>query len=180
MKNKHLGLILAMLISLPVSLHGQAWSGILSSSRAMDWSHNGATITNRTTQCGSTIAAYSGSAATINSALSSCTAGDYVQLGAGTFTLSSSIITTASNVTLRGMGPTQTFIVFTAVSTNCNGVGGTSFCIWNGDSSSFQYPGGTLANWTAGYSQGTTALTFSSTANLRTGSNVILTQTDDS
>lgn len=180
MKSKHLGLILTMLLSLPVSLHGQAWSGILSSSRAIDWSHNGATIINRTTQCGSTIAAYSGSASTINSALSGCAAGDYVQLGAGTFTLSSSIVTTASNVTLRGMGPTQTFIVFTAVSSNCNGVGGTSVCIWNGDDNSFQFSGDNSANWTAGYSQGTTALTFSTTANLGKGFNVILTQNDDS
>ena len=179
MKSKHLGSILAVLLSLPVSLHGQAWSGIVSASRAMDWSHNGATLTNRTTQCGSTIAAYSGSASTINSALSGCAAGSYVQLGAGTFTLSSSIITTASNVTLKGMGPTQTFVVFTAVSTNCNGVGGTSVCVWSGDSSSFQYSGGESAKWTAGYSQGTTALTFSSTTNLQVGSNVILTQNDD-
>src|ERR1017187_3659762 len=120
MKNKYLGLILAMLLSLPMSLYGQAWYGILSSSRAMDWSHNGATITNRTTQCGSTIAAYSGTAATINSALSSCASGDYVQLGAGTFTLSTSIIDNTSNITLRGAGPTQTFIVFTNATTNCN------------------------------------------------------------
>ncbi len=181
MKNRHLGLVLTILLSIPASLHGQAWSGILSTARAMDWSGNGATITNRTTQCGSTIAAYSGSASTISSALASCPAGDYVQLGAGTFTLSSSLVTTQSNVTLRGMGANQTFLVFTAVSSNCNGVGGTSICIWNGDSSSFQFSGnGNLANWTAGYSQGTTQLTLSSTTNLKVGMNVILTQNDDS
>ena len=161
------------------------WSGILTTSRAMDWSGNGANIINRTTQCGSTIAPYSGTAATIVSALSSCAGSNgYVLLGPGTFTLSTSLVASnISNVTLRGSGPNSTFIVFTAETTNCNGVGATLVCIINGDDNSFQFPppsgGGNIANWTGPYSQGTTNLTFSSTTNLRVGSNVILTQNDD-
>ena len=54
-----------------------AWSGIIDSSRAIDWSSTGvgAAIVNRTTQCGSTIAAYSGTAATINTAIAACNNG---------------------------------------------------------------------------------------------------------
>lgn len=172
-------LLTALLFCCSNYLYAQApWSGVLSSARAINWSNAGATITNRTTQCGSTIAAYSGTAATINSAISSCTPGDYVQLGAGTFNLSTSIVTTTSNVTLRGMGPNQTFLVFSATSSNCSGYGGTAICVWNGDSNALN----NLANvvsWTAGYSPGTTQLTFSSTSNLHVGSLVILTQQDD-
>jgi hypothetical protein len=165
-------------------LYAQAWSGILAPSRAINWSHAGATITSRTSQCGSTIAAYgtSGSpqsAATINTAISNCSNG-YVLLGAGTFYLNTSIVTTTSNVTLRGMGPDQTFLVFMNTSSNCNGLGATSICVWNGDSSSFNYSSGNSASWTAGYSQGTTSITLNSTTNLQTNSILILTQNDDS
>src|SRR5262245_40929158 len=59
-------------------------------------------IPNRTTQSGSTIAAYSGSPNTINTALANCPNDQYVQLGAGTFSLSGDILLTKSNVTLRG------------------------------------------------------------------------------
>ena len=178
--NKGLLCIFALLLFSP-SGFSQQWAGYLSSQRAIDWSSNGATIVNRTSQCGSTIAAYSGSAATINSALTACAGSNgYVQLAAGTFTLSSSIITSASNVTLRGMGPDQTFIVFTATSTNCNGVGGTSFCAWNGSSGSFQFPSsGNIANVTGTMTSGTTSLTFSNTTALAIGKIVIFTQNDD-
>ena len=178
--NKGLLCIFALLLFSP-SGFSQQWAGYLSSQRAIDWSSNGATIVNRTSQCGSTIAAYSGSAATINSALTACAGSNgYVQLAAGTFTLSSSIITSASNVTLRGMGPDPTFIVFTATSTNCNGVGGTSFCAWNGSSGSFQFPSsGNIANVTGTMTSGTTSLTFSNTTALAIGKIVIFTQNDD-
>lgn len=170
-------LIIILLFASPA--FGQAWSGVLAPNRAIDWSGNGATITNRTLQCGATIAAYTGSAAAINSAISSCPGGSFVQLGAGVFTLSSSIVATTSNVTLRGMGSNSTFLVFTATSTNCNGVNATSVCIWNGDSSSFQFAGGNHQNWTANYGRGGTILQFAATTNLHPGSNVILTQNDD-
>src|SRR6266566_7105057 len=80
-----------LVFSIPIATHAQPWSGIISPQRATDWSGPGAIITNRTTQCGPTIAAYSGSAATINNAIANCPSGQYVQLGAGTFTLSSGI-----------------------------------------------------------------------------------------
>jgi hypothetical protein len=172
-------------------LYAQAWSGILAPSRAINWSHAGATITSRTTQCGSTIAAYGTSsspqsAATINTAISNCSNG-YVLLGAGTFYLNTSIISTTSNVTLRGMGPDQTFLAFMNTSTNCNGFGATSICVWNGDASGYWYKSGNTASWTANYSQGTTQITIGSPSNpyyspvaVQAGNLVVLSQNDDS
>lgn len=166
--------------SATVAPAGQLWSAILSALRAMDWSQNGATIVNRTIVC-SSIAPYTGTAATINAAFAACPANEVVQLQAGTFHLSTSIINTTSNITLRGAGTNQTFIVMTGTSTNCNGVGATSICNWNGDSGSFQGGAGTgnIANWTAGFAQNATALTFSNTTGLVAGTIVILTQNDD-
>src|ERR1700693_4125693 len=105
-------------------LDAQAWSGIIDPSRAIDWSNvgiPGGIPTNRT-QCGSTIAAYTGAADTINNALAACSPNQFVLLGAGTFSLSSGItFGHHSNLTLRGSGANQTFIVF-AGSAACGGM----------------------------------------------------------
>src|ERR1700680_1591045 len=112
-----LGLCPLILLSLPSSLDAQLWSGILSPSRAVDWSNvglPGGIPSGSWTQCGSTIAA-GASVATINSAIANCTANHYVQLGAGTFNLSGGILFNAkSNVEIRGMGANQTFLVFSS------------------------------------------------------------------
>ena len=83
------------------------WTGVVDPSRASDWSRPGVLggIPSGTwTQCGSTLAS-SSSAATINSAIAGCSANQYVQLGAGTFSLSAGIDFAAkSNVVLRGYG----------------------------------------------------------------------------
>jgi len=94
---------------MPAPARAQAWSGIINTTRAVDWSTagvQGGIPTNRT-QCGSTIAPYSGSGSTIASAINACAPSTYVLLGPGTFTLSSGICITASNVTLRGSGRTR-------------------------------------------------------------------------
>lgn len=80
------------------------WTGILDPARATDWSTAGVTggIPNRTTICASLNSAQT--AAQINSAIASCPSGQVVQLGAGTFNLSSTIIINRSDVTLRGQG----------------------------------------------------------------------------
>ena len=105
-------------------LDAQAWSGIIDPSRAIDWSNvgiPGGIPTNRT-QCGSTIAAYTGTADAINNALAACSSNQYVLLGSGTFNLSSGItFGNRSNLTLRGAGADQTFIVFTG-SGACGGL----------------------------------------------------------
>src|SRR5262249_32250198 len=54
------------------------------------WASAGASITNRTTRCGSVVAAGS-SVATVNSAIAGCAAGQYVELAAGSYTFAGSI-----------------------------------------------------------------------------------------
>jgi hypothetical protein len=155
-----------------------AQSAVIAPSRTANWSTAGAgTIPARTTQCGTTIAAYSGSAATINQAIQNCPAGQHVKLGPGTFTLSNVLNLTKSNVTLRGSGPDQTFIKFTGGGT-CTGLGAFICMAPSGPN----YPGGpqNTANWTGGYAVGTTNLTLSSTANLIVGSMIVLDQNNDS
>src|SRR5204862_513150 len=66
------------------------------------------------TQCGVAIAAYNGSAATVNTAITACGDNQYVLLGPGTFNLGSGIdFGSRSNVTRRGSGPNRTFLIFT-------------------------------------------------------------------
>lgn len=99
------------------------------------------------------------SAATINSAISGCTTGQTVLLNPGTYSLSAKL-TLASNVTLRGSGPNQTKVSFTAGSGSCGAISaficfpgpnadGESCCVEN------------VASWTAGYAQGATLITLS-------------------
>src|SRR6266436_2237685 len=98
--------------------YGQAWSGILDPSRAIDWTKAGVVggIPSATwTQCGSTIAA-GASASTIQTAINNCAANHYVQLGAGNFTGLGGL-NMKSNVVLRGMGANQTFLAFTGTVT---------------------------------------------------------------
>jgi Divergent InlB B-repeat domain len=67
-------------------------------------------IPNRTTQCGSTVKPIGGGssdAAQINAAIAACPSGDFVQLGAGTFTLidaNNDQITINKSITIRGTG----------------------------------------------------------------------------
>ena len=175
-----------LLLAFPTSIRAPAWSGIIDPSRAIDWSATGvgATIVNQTAQCGPTIAAYSSTADAINNALKSCNNG-YVLLGPGTFTLSTGINFGAhNNVTLRGSGPTQTVINFTG-GDSCNGLGGdicalNSTGIWVGDPRVQYGSGSNTAYWTAGFAQGTTQITLSTTSGLSVGMTLFLDQQDDS
>ncbi|HEX4038305.1 MAG TPA: hypothetical protein VHX37_09625 [Acidobacteriaceae bacterium] len=165
----------------------QLWSGILAPNRATDWTNAGVPggIPSASwTQCGATIAPYgsSGSAAspsTINTAIAGCGANHYVQLGAGTFYLNAGITwgtNGTSNVAIRGMGADQTFIVFT----NGDGCLGNwaDVCMSSADTNWSGGPSNT-ANWTAGYTQGTTSITLSGYSNLKVGAPLILDQADD-
>jgi hypothetical protein len=177
-----------LLLVVPVSARAQqAWSGIISPSRAINWSNAGVIggIPDASwAQCGSTIQAYGtsgapGSASTINNAISACGTNQYVQLGAGTFYLNSSInFGGKSNVVLRGVGADQTIILFTSgPGSGCQGLGG-GVCIINGDAQDARSGLPNTANWTAGYVPGTTSITLSSTANLSVGALLILWQAD--
>jgi hypothetical protein len=143
---------------------GQAWSGILTPSRAIDWSHaglpaklpNGETTANPwtppvRTQCGSTINP-SGDSTTdtsaVNNAIGSCQTGTYILLGPGNFIFNAPIqLYTTNGITIRGSGAQATTVSF------ING-------------GFFQYGtvnyGTATCNWTGGLSQGATTITLSS------------------
>jgi hypothetical protein len=169
-------LVLILGLMVPTSGRAQQWSGIISPSRATDWSSagvEGGIPSAGWTQCGSTIAAGS-TAATINSALSGCGTNQYVLLGPGTFSITGLQIS-KNNVVLRGSGPDQTFLIVSSegpVSCRIGSFSGAIDICTNNNSQ-------TVVNWTAGYSQGTTQITLSSVSGLTVGSPIILEQLDD-
>jgi hypothetical protein len=166
-----------VLLSLYAASYAQNWSGVLSPDRAVDWSQTGVlwSIPNRTTVCASLNPG--ATEAQITSAITSCPAGQVVFLNAGTYTVASLNFGYKSNVTLRGAGADKTKIVING-NTGCHYFAGASACL---SSSDLNYSAGTSnsANWTAGYSKGTTVITLSSTANLAPGKMLILDQLDD-
>src|SRR5208282_6210085 len=104
----HLFPLISMLLFFSALSYGQAWSGILSTSRAIDWGHSGLQATfpdGETTpnpwtpptrpactsaQAGITVPVASGTAmTTVATALTSCATanptGSYLLLGSGTF-----------------------------------------------------------------------------------------------
>ena len=107
----------------------QPWSGILSTSRAINWSNaglphtlpDGETTTNPwtpptrtqcTTSACNTVSGGTVTAASINAALASASHGQYVLIPAGNFTISSAMIDlyAQNGVTLRGSGPQSTIL----------------------------------------------------------------------
>src|SRR5205809_4497267 len=155
----------------PARVNAQAWSGIISSSRAIDWSNAGVIggIPNRSTICATLNPG--ATASQINAAIASCASGQVVFLNAGTYALSSSIrFNNKRNVTLRGAGPDQTFLVFSAGS-SCGGMG-ADVCFINGDGNWTGDPRN-VANWTSGDAGGATSIALSNTANLQVGGMLI-------
>ena len=169
----------AFLFSLSGAAYSQPWSGILSPSRAVDWSTAGSSAvasSSSWTQCGSTVPAGS-SATTINAALAACTANHYVQLAAGTYNLSTGItFGQNNNIKLVGAGADQTLLVFSGTNT-CWGFS-AGICM-SGADLNYVLNQSNLANWTANYSAGTTSIVLSSTTNLSVGSAILLDQLDD-
>lgn len=177
--------LIGVLPFLATNSRAQLWSGVVSPNRAIDWSNAGTTIPSRTTQCGTTIAPYSGSAATINNAIAACPSGQFVSLGAGTFNLSSGIdFQHHSNVTLRGQGANSTLISFSGA-----GAGGyNSDVAMEGSVSAAGYENN-VCDWTAGYAPGTRVITLAncgsttpaagSLNNLKVGTLLVLDQVDE-
>src|SRR2546425_5180369 len=164
---------------IPLSAQAQPWSGIIAPSRATDWRGVGASIQNRTVVC-QTIAPYSGSAAAINSAIAACPSGQVVQLGAGTFNLSTGIELNKDNVTLRGQGASSTILQITGDTGNSCHLGEPrrlNICAGGGnigiDSAE------NTATWTSGYAQGTTTISLDGTLNLTVGHTIWIDQFDD-
>ncbi len=160
----------------------QPWSGILSPSRAVDWTGAGAgSIPNRTTIC-STVNP-GDSLATLNADIAACPANQVVYMNAGSYSFPGQIyFNNVNNVTLRGAGPDQTFINFTAQG-GCTGLH-ADVCIVSGDTGDYAGTPSNVATWTGGYSQGDTTITIGSVttgsiSNLQVGSLIILDQQDD-
>lgn len=157
------------------------WQGIVAPTRAIDWSKAGVVggiPSAAWTQCGATMGTTS-TAAQINVRLASCSANQFVLLSPGTFNLNDAIsINNHSNVALRGAGANQTFLVFTNVPTTCGQGVPVMVCVRATDSNFSGGPTNT-ATWSAGYTQGATAITLSAHANLKVGNYIILDQLDD-
>jgi len=177
MKFGRLILVLTMSGTFSGAALAQQWSGILSPSRAINWSSAGVTggIPNRTTIC-STLNP-GATAAQINSAIAACPSGQVVLLNAGTYNLSAGIHWQGKgNVTLRGAGADQTFLIFSNTD-SCHG----AFSVVCIDGAETNWKGGpsNLVNWTSGYSRGATTITLASVPNLKVGSPIMLDQLDD-
>ena len=179
MRRRYSLLVLVILINaVPESAHAQTWSGILDPARAINWSTAGVPggISNRTTVCstlgtGGQVPGFvqSVTVAQINSALSSCPAGQAVLLNPGTYNSNGSTIIIPSNVTLRGSGPTQTVIAAT-------GSGGGSAVVSFGSGSSPS--AGTSTAITGGNLKGSTSIAVGSTSNISPGMLLVITQSD--
>jgi hypothetical protein len=177
-------LVLVLAVS---QANAQNWSGVLDTSRAIDWSSKGVSggIPTSSTAC-STVAPYTGTAGTINTAISGCSGGTLANpkvvllSPAGTYTLSTCIVTTTSNVVLRGLGADQTKLKITG---HCGGdFLAASLMVWGGENNCCPGGGGTIQHsgtWTAGYAKGTTVVTLGSTTGLSVGNIIILDQLDD-
>lgn len=123
-------------------------------------------------------------AAQIETAVSSCTAGQVITLPAGTWTLGAFRIN--KGITLRGAGADQTKLsINSAVSivgttletavrigTTTGSYGCSTDCSGAGPNNS--------TTWTAGYAQGTTAITLGGHTNLTVNSMIFLDQLEDS
>jgi hypothetical protein len=159
------------------------WTGVLSSSRAINWSGAGVVggIPNRTKIC--TTLTSTATTAQINAAIASCSSagGGVVLLSAGTYSSATGTIcfNGASDVTLRGAGANQTFLAPTQA-TSCNGFEGGEFGIGmvSGDGNSNSSIANGPVSWSAGYAQGTNVITLASVPNLKVGNLVILDQLD--
>lgn len=165
---------LALCLLSPLQLSGQLLSnGIVNTSRSADWTHAGATIATGYTQCGSTVAAGT-SAATVQGLINACAPNTYLLLGPGSFSFTTGLVL-KSNIILRGSGSNSTFLSFSG-SNGCSG-SASNICVPSGDTNYWGGPTNT-ANWTAGYTQGATSITLSSTTNLAVGNPLILDQID--
>lgn len=154
------------------------WSGIIDPARATDWTGAGVQggIPTTYTKDGATVDAYSGTATTINNRLAAAGNNTYVELGAGTFTLSTGIRCQNSNTILRGQGAGTTIIEFTGPVAPFG-----QDCTMSIDNGSYmeQSAPSNEANWTSGYAQGTTDIVIASVANLSIGHVIWLLQDND-
>jgi len=157
---------LVILMSIPNLAHAQLWSGILPAGSGIDWTQTGIPggVPTTRTQCGSTISAPS-SASAIQTALNACPSNTYLLLGAGTFSISSTINVPA-NETLRGSGANLTIL-------NVTGSGQAPITLGTGGVS---YSG---VNITSGATAGSTSIVVSSASGITVGSYLVVSELND-
>lgn len=149
--------------------HAQSWSGILSSSQAINWSQTGVTyglsggIPARTTNCATLTS--TATLAQINSALASCASGETVFLAAGTYAINGTI-NVPSNVTLRGAGANQTIL---------NATGSSGYVVSLGGGS----PNYSPISITGGATNGSTSITLSSVSGVSAGKYLVIAETNN-
>jgi hypothetical protein len=162
----------------PVHAQAAAAGEIIDASRRVDWSGAGVTGGIPYRPSGTCATLNAGATATdINNAIAACHDG-VVFLNAGTYTLSGGLtFRGASNVTLRGAGPEQTILKFTA-SDPCGGLQ-ADVCVIGSPVWSGGVPAANIRNWTAGYAKGTTAITLDSAAGFAVGTVLVLDQLND-
>src|SRR5579864_426265 len=166
--------IFLVILLLPISLKAQAWSGIISPSRAIDWTLTGIPggIPNRTTICTTLNASSFGNGSSdassaIQSAMNSCPNSQVVSLSAGTF-LVNSCMTVPSGVVLRGQGANQTIL-----NVHCSG----RFAISLGNGG--QPNNSNDVSITGGATAGSRSITVSSTSGMSVGSYLEITELND-
>jgi hypothetical protein len=171
----HLFALFSLLLLCSRPSFGQAWSGILAPSRAIDWSNtgipggipDGGWSNCATTACNT---AYSNpTAANINSACASAPSDTVVRIPAGTYTLSASIACNTNHVVLRGAGPTQTTVV----------LNGHNILMGNGSGNQGTPPGGLGTTSLSTLTAGSTVLTVGSTSGLSAGQVVEIDELND-
>ena len=146
------------------------WAKIIDPSRAIDWSQVGIPggIPNRTNICATPtltagVSAAAANTNAINSAIANCNDGGVVSIASGIWYTNGITFNGQSDVSLRGAGPLQTKLNFTA-GDRCGGNGGDICMIampnhWIGDPAIL--PGGQdAASWTGGFTQGATVITL--------------------
>ena len=184
------GLAVTSLVTLAAPARAQS---VVADSRRILWSQVGIPggIPTRPTICATLNPGVT--ATQINSAIASCPAGQTVRLQPGTYNIDGIDFGAAkSNVTLRGAGANQTFLIFNANASvlTCNGWE-PDVCIHSTDTN---YKGAptNLANWSSTstipcpadysgtcYPKGLNSITLSSTTNLAVGKPMIIDQLND-
>lgn len=166
-------LALIALSIFPAIAHAQAWSGIINSSRAIDWTGvgiSGGIPSSSWAQCTTTAcnavtsAGTSVTTAQITAALASAPSNSYVLLGPGTYNFSGGggiTFPSTGHVVLRGSGSNSTFLVIPSSGGVGCGLGSALICIVSSDQPYFNEPQPNMCSWTAGYTQGSTSITLS-------------------
>lgn len=155
------------IFALSIFGHAQRWSGILDPTRAINWDNAGVGgIPPRITNCATVSpSGINDMTLAINSALSSCPAGQTVALASGTFRINGQI-NIPSNVTLRGAGANLTIL----------DVHGTGNGAVNLGSAHPNFPGVAV---TSGATSGSTSIVLSSASGVTVGSYLMITELND-